>query len=624
MTGVPPERDAQDPVVDAGELTDRDKAWLTGMRRRGRSWSQQWRVLRRAQRSDEDGTTRRVIVCGDDPLAHRLIDELVSRYPVRVTAIIRDRHRNHGSRIAAIEGIEVIEADAVDAATLTAAGVGTADAMAIMHQDDVGNIHAALLAQDLKPGIRLVIRMFNMHLGRGVRAMFTDCMVLSDAAIAAPAFVAATLGEVTPTHIRLPGRTLFVARRVDVHPEQVLCGLAVTSHEHDPVLLPDNDATADLVLATAATPDGAADPMMQRRWRRRASRIIRSPLAAAAMLRVLAARPLWRLSLGLLVLLLIGSGMRAFDDDLSLWGLIDTTILMALGGGNDPDFSQPLYLQIAQLIVVIAGVALIPTVTAAVVETMVTTPWDALATLGYSRHVVVIGLGNVGTRVIQQLHDLGLQVVAVDKHEDARGVAIAQQLNIPLIVGDASRESTLRQANIGAARALVALSTDDVINLEAALHARRANPGIRAVLRLFDGDFAELVQRSYGIVVSRSVSYVAAPAFAAALLEREVIGTIPVERRVLLVAEVPVAAGARLAGQAVGQTRQHQEVRVLALTPGGATTGAPETIWRPPDHHRLDPGDRLLVITTRAGLGAILTDASPPTGGDDNPGSVTA
>ncbi|MFC7482185.1 NAD-binding protein [Luedemannella flava] len=217
-------------------------------------------MLRRAEEEQlADATSRHVIVCGDDPLAHRLIDELVKRYPVRVTAIIKDRHRNHGPRISAIEGIEVIEADAVDAATLTAAGVTTADALAIMYQDDVGNIHAALLAQDLNPRVRLVIRMFNMHLGRGVRAMFSDCMVLSDAAIAAPAFVAATLGEVTPTHIRLPGRTLFVARRSDVQPGQVVCGLATTGGD-EPVLLPDDDAKANIVLATAATPAGAADP----------------------------------------------------------------------------------------------------------------------------------------------------------------------------------------------------------------------------------------------------------------------------------------------------------------------------------------------------------------------------
>src|SRR3712207_8666240 len=56
--------------------------------------------------------------------------------------------------------------------------------------------------------------------------------------------------------------------------------------------------------------------------------------------------------------------------------------------------------------------------------------------------------------------------------------------------------------------------------------------------RLFDGDFADRVERAFRIDVSRSVSYLAAPAFAAAMLQRDVIGAIPVNRRVLLIADL--------------------------------------------------------------------------------------
>ena len=52
-----------------------------------------------------------------------------------------------------------------------------------------------------------------MSLGHGVRVLFHNCAVLSDAAIAAPAFVASALGEVAPSYVRLPGRTLYVAER---------------------------------------------------------------------------------------------------------------------------------------------------------------------------------------------------------------------------------------------------------------------------------------------------------------------------------------------------------------------------------------------------------------------------
>ena len=47
--------------------------------------------------------------------------------------------------------------------------------------------------------------------------------------MAAPSFVAAALGEPAPSHVRVSGRTLYVARREDADPGQVLCGLAETN-----------------------------------------------------------------------------------------------------------------------------------------------------------------------------------------------------------------------------------------------------------------------------------------------------------------------------------------------------------------------------------------------------------
>ena len=200
------------------------------------------------------GPPRRLIVCGDDPLAHRLIDELVTRYGVEVTAVLPNRRRNHGPQIAALleqhQG-RVIESDRLDVDAFTLAGVAGADALALVKQDDVGNIHAALQAQELNPRIRLVLRMFNMRLGHGVRRLFGDCRVLSDAQMAAPAFVSAALGEVAPVHIRLASRTLFVARRADVRAEDIVCGLATASPQGRSDLLPADLAAADLVLAVA-------------------------------------------------------------------------------------------------------------------------------------------------------------------------------------------------------------------------------------------------------------------------------------------------------------------------------------------------------------------------------------
>lgn len=82
-------------------------------------------------------------------------------------------------------------------------------------------------------------------------AWFPRCTVLSDAATAAPSFVAGALGELAPNYVRLPGRTLYVARRRDVAAHRVICALADTSEPGKPELLPTNQDHADLVLALA-------------------------------------------------------------------------------------------------------------------------------------------------------------------------------------------------------------------------------------------------------------------------------------------------------------------------------------------------------------------------------------
>ena len=147
-------------------------------------------------------------------------------------------------------------------------------------------------------------------------------------------------------------------------------------------------------------------------------------------------------------------------------------------------------------------------------------------------------------------------MVAIDRIADARGAKVAEQLGVPLIVGDAAREETLRAASIDTCKALVVVSTDDVTNLQAALNARAVRSDMRVVLRLFDGDFAQRVQKAFNINISRSVSYLAAPAFAAAMLDREVLATIPVDRHALMVAEVQVLAGSPLEGAPLSRVDQ--------------------------------------------------------------------
>jgi len=624
-----------------------------------------------AARPSAPSAPRRLVVCGDDPLAHRLIEELINRYGAEITAVLPDRRRNHGPQIARISGVRVVEADRLDADTFRRARVHTADGLALVKQDDVGNIDAALQAQELNPGLRLVIRMFNMSLGHGIRRMISDCAVLSDASMAAPALVSVALGEVAPVHVRLPGRTIYVTRRADVAASDVLCGLAKdprsgSDGDTEPELLPADQDGADLVLAVAT---GTSPPtrrqrvyrrltrgLRRRRRRRAASERAGSERVAServgservgservgservgservgserarwwrfgwrragwrrsnpfGVLRPLINRKLRVAALALIGCLVVGTGVLAQVKDIPWWNAAYLTIMASLGG-TDVNLQASPAEKITQTALTISSIALIPVLTAAVVEAAV----NARLTMALGRirrpiadHVVVVGLGNVGTRVIRQLHALGIPVVAVDRSGNARGVQASRELSIPFIEGDASQLETLRAASVETSRALLVLSTDDVTNLEAALLARTLKEDLRVVLRLFDGDFAGRVQRAFGIPISRSVSFLAAPAFAAALMEQEIFGTIPINRHVLLIAEARVCAGSDLDGAAVSAANVVGQLRVIALN----TDRGDQALWCPPLERVLRPGDVLVVVATRAGLGSVLARAGEP------------
>jgi Trk K+ transport system NAD-binding subunit len=555
------------------------------------------------------------VICGADALVYTVAEELANAgHRIRLTVIVPPRLRADVPDLTALRGVRVIRADRLDERTFRSAGLAGAAALALVMPDDVVNLHAALCAQAVEPDLRLVIRMFNTGLGYGVRKLFADCAVLSDAAMAAPAFVAASLGEVAPTHFRLAGRTLYVARRADVGPEHVVCALTAADGAGrvdvlpaDP--LPHAERPKDLVLAEA-TGRPAGQAVAAQRLVRASKR--RRPLRA--MGRAIRAALSRKLGIAVLVTLVVtalsGAVLVSADRVNGFWKSVYLTLLTAVGS-SDVEMGRSAVAQAAQLVLTIAGLALLPLITAAVVEGVVNARL-ALSTgrdtAQHEDHIVIVGLGSVGTRVLRQLVDLGLDVVAIDRQADARGAKIAERLGVPFIVGDAALEETLRSASIATSKALVVVSTDDVTNLQAALNARAVRPDLRVVLRLFDDDFAQRVQTAFGITISRSVSRLAAPAFAAAMLDRDVLATIPVDRHALLVAEVQVLAGSPLDGAPLSRADRPLSVRVIGMSAAGSEW----VDWAPDPRRVLAAGDRIMIVARRAGLRALVEQATPP------------
>ncbi|NED33236.1 NAD-binding protein [Streptomyces sp. SID8499] len=565
-------------------------------------------------------------------------------------------------------GDRVLEAGELTEAVLAEAGVERATALALVYEDDETNIRAALTARRLNPRLRLVLRLYNRRLGLHIEELLDQAAalatgdggvspgggaspagdasttVLSDADTAAPALAASAVAG-TSKVVQTDGLLLRAVERPPPAPGQVadpgLCTLALLSAtssdpagadgsedsgEQRPRLLPDEAAvraatgrgTVVLEQVSYAGPPLASgrgagvvsslNSLFSRRLRWSLAGLVGCVFALAVALWVVTGvRPLGALYLTLLDLFAI----------------------------DDPALGESLGRQILQLLSGLVGLLLLPVLLAAVLEALGT--FRSASALrrpprGLGGHVVLLGLGKIGTRVLTRLRELGIPVVCVESGPEARGLATARRLRVPVVLGDVTQEGVLEAAKIHRADALLAVTSSDTTNLEAVLYARSVRPDLRVVLRLYDDDFATAVYRTLraahprALTRSRSVSHLAAPAFAGAMFGRQILGAIPVERRVLLFASVEVEGHPQLEGRTVAEAFRAGYWRVLALDTGvvgrgggdggvGVDSGAgggsgggsgSGPVWNPPEAYVLRKEDRVVLAATRRGLAELL------------------
>lgn len=219
--------------------------------------------------------------------------------------------------------------------------------------------------------------------------------------------------------------------------------------------------------------------------------------------------------------------------------------------------------------------------------------WNVSLASTYAGHVVVCGAGHVGFRVIEQLAQMGEEVVVVESNRANRfSDRVRDELRFPLIVADATRMDTLQQAGVERARAIIPCTSNDMINLEIALNARELNPQVRVVLRMFDADLARKLNKGFGLGAAFSTAALAAPAIAAAVREQDIRQALMVDDTLVALAPLDIQPGSALAGQTVAQVEQALDVNLVLHRRGSAVD------YRPDHGIVLEPGDHIIVFGT--------------------------
>lgn len=205
-------------------------------------------------------------------------------------------------------------------------------------------------------------------------------------------------------------------------------------------------------------------------------------------------------------------------------------------------------------------------------------------------HVILVGLGRLGYRTYTLLRKLGVPVVVIENSPNNQFLEDVRRDGSPLLIGDGRREALLVDANVAEARSIVLATTNDLANLEIALDARKLSPNIRVVLRMFDQNMADKIAEGFNIHLAISQSAVSAPAFAIAAVEPELINSVVVDNKLVVMKRWTVRAGGPLAGMTVGELMDRYEIAVVDYRPlSGATR------LFPPTTTRLEPGDHIIV-----------------------------
>jgi Trk K+ transport system NAD-binding subunit len=309
----------------------------------------------------------------------------------------------------------------------------------------------------------------------------------------------------------------------------------------------------------------------------------------------------WILLATIVVVFWIGTSVFAFSRHLdAIDSMYFTATTMATVGYGDVNLlDAPDWLKLFDILLMAVSAVLLASVLAFVTDQLVSSRIDrALGRFPRPKrdHVIICGLGKAGSRVLTGLHALGVPCVCVESDANAVGISLARRLEVPVVFADARTPGILDHVHVDDARAVLALTSDDLVNLEFALAARRYNHDVRIVMRIFDPRLAERLDRGIEPNLTRSVSALAGPVFAAALLGRSPAQPLSLSNIPLRVLETRIPETWALAGQPIHEVHQHTDLRVLAL----------DGTWQPPTDRALTPGLPVSIVATREACEAML------------------
>jgi Trk K+ transport system NAD-binding subunit len=606
-----------------------------------------------------------VIVCGLPGVGLRIVEQLTLS---GVPAVVVDEAPDPAlARAIAPWGVPLITGSTRAEETLMSAGLAGTIAVICAQHDDLAALETALLTRRLRGDVRVVVQLGNPAVGRAFKDV--GVKVLDVAGLSAPSVVEACLREGVQ-ELTLSGERFLAARTIAPRAATLrelygsLAPVAVVPRVGEVHVCPGRDSRVragdEVTLIGTPAELAAASVVAENRHhhleRTRGSASSADPLATgpgapparrrgigqrARSLRHLAASLIdaadrrLEVALGALLGVLVvatlvlhytyrlaGPGHR-----ISLLEAVYFTVetVTTVGYGDYTFRGEPDWLIVFAIGLMMTGALFVAVFFALVTNVLVSRRIEE--SFGRQKitrlrgHVLVVGLGTVGLRVVRQLHAAGREVVVVEMSERNRHLGQVRALGVPVVIADATLPEVLSSARLAAASAVAVLTSDDLANLETGL-AVRDQLGARwetvpVVLRIFDPQLAHSVKETFGFGNVQSTAALAAPWFVGAALGLDVLSTFYAGDEPLLVARLTVTPGGGLHGLQMHELAARTRVLALRRAADRAVLEHPPrraTRFDPADEaYLIGPYDELLTVLRRDRPSPGLAELSPPT-----------
>jgi len=548
-----------------------------------------------------------VVVFGFQGVARRIVRQLIN---AGQDIVVVEPNITH-DELHDLErwGVQYFEGSGQRDNTLRNLSLNTAKAALCVNEDDLRNIEISLLVREAAPDLRIVMYAANQAVGRALSHVTQPGAVLDVAQLASMSFIETVTRRIIHA-IEFEDQEFLVATfKSEAKGKlrgtwQELAPVAVQPADDSEIVpCPSRDSVTLIGTQTEFDSLGITLPHNREievgpRWRRG----FRESLQA---LTDTVDRP-FRIALGVLFGLGVlsiailagsyeyedGSRMNVFD------ALYFTSETIATVGFGDFYFrDQDIWLRLWSVILILMGATLVAICTALLTETLITR--RLAKSLGQQRltkmrdHMVVVGLGSVGIKVVTDLQAAGYEVAVIDRTENNKYIPQARNAGIPIVIGDATLPETLLAAGVDRASGIAVLTSDDLINIETGLAVRDATSprAVPIALRLFERDLARVVGRSLNAGIARSTAELAAPWFVGAALGLDVLGTFYVGNTLFLAATLHVHPNSGFDGLAMQSLASQTRVVAIARAANNRNVEHPPHLDRP-----FEAGDDVFII----------------------------